>query len=1333
MWEEDDLDSSVEPKLESIKAPVDGHYYTMYHGTSKEAAQNIKKNGFNPSSGGMLGQGVYLSRDLQKASRYPLNLHEHERAVLKVVVNVGKVKRIDRQGHPLQKTWHYNGYDTAWCPPKCGMVPSGLEEDCVWDPNRIKVCCIIEPKLWEDDDLDSSAEPKLESFKAPGDNQYYTMYHGTSKEVAQIIKKNGFKPSSDGMLGPGVYLSRDLQKASHYPLDLREHERAVLKVVVNVGKVKRVDRQGHPLQKTWHYNGYNTAWCPPKCGMVRSGLEEDCVWDPKRIKVRRIIEMSRSRMWEEDDLDSSVEPKLESIKAPVDGHYYTMYHGTSKEAAQNIKKNGFNPSSGGMLGQGVYLSRDLQKASRYPLNLHEHERAVLKVVVNVGKVKRIDRQGHPLQKTWHYNGYDTAWCPPKCGMVPSGLEEDCVWDPNRIKVCCIIEPKLWEDDDLDSSAEPKLESFKAPGDNQYYTMYHGTSKEVAQIIKKNGFKPSSDGMLGPGVYLSRDLQKASHYPLDLREHERAVLKVVVNVGKVKRVDRQGHPLQKTWHYNGYNTAWCPPKCGMVRSGLEEDCVWDPKRIKVLEVSAVPEDDFSEDHLPRLESSATPADGGVYTMYHGTSRAAAAGILKTGFRPSSGGMLGPGVYVSRDLQKAIKYPLGLSDHERVVLKVRVEVGKVIAINYQGHPMQKTWRTHGYDTAWCPPNCGMVRSGQEEDCVWDAKRVKVLGILSLKSPKLWAEEDFDTSAEPKLESYKQPGDGRYYTMYHGTSKENADSILKTGFKPSSDGMLGQGVYLSRDLRKASRYPLNKPVGECAVLKVTVNVGKVKRIDCQNHPMQKTWHKEGYDTAWCPPDCGMVPSGLEEDCVWDPKKIKVRRVIQPQLDLVKMWAENDFPPPGQPRLDSLVAPLDNKVYTMYHGTSRKAADSILKTNSFKQSSGGMLGPGVYLSRDLQKASRYPLDLPEHERVVLRVKVAVGRVIAINYQGHPMQMTWHAHGYDTAWCPPNCGMVKSGLEEDCVWDPNRIEIVNVIRPQVEDDFPEDHLPRLESSATPADGGAYTMYHGTSRAAAAGILKTGFRPSSGGMLGPGVYVSRDLQKAIKYPLGLSDHDRIILKVKVEVGKVIAINYQGHPLQKTWRAKGYDTAWCPPNCGMVPSNQEEDCVWDAKRVKVLGVFSPKSRPTGNRLWEENDFDTSAVPKLESYKQPLDNNYYTMYHGTSRQYADSIKANGFEVSFDGMLGQGVYLSRDLQKASRYPPNLPLDERVVLKVTLNVGKVIKIDCLGHPMRKTWRSNGYDTAWCPPECMVRSSLEEDCVSDPSRIKVHHIIPPNLDFLLV
>ncbi|XP_030073568.1 uncharacterized protein LOC115479650 [Microcaecilia unicolor] len=126
----------------------------------------------------------------------------------------------------------------------------------------------------------------------------------------------------------------------------------------------------------------------------------------------------------------------------------------------------------------------------------------------------------------------------------------------------------------------------APG-SKVYDMYHGTTAQAADSIIRTGFRPSKDGMLGPGVYVSRDIRKAQRYPLNLSPANRVILKVRVRVGKVKKIDRQGHPLQRTWHAHGYDTAWVPPNSGMVASGLTENCVWDPKRVKVLAVVQAP--------------------------------------------------------------------------------------------------------------------------------------------------------------------------------------------------------------------------------------------------------------------------------------------------------------------------------------------------------------------------------------------------------------------------------------------------------------------------------------------------------------------------------------------------------------------------------------------------------------------------------------------------------------------------------------------------------------------------------------------------------------------------
>jgi len=60
-----------------------------------------------------------------------------------------------------------------------------------------------------------------------------------------------------------------------------------------------------------------------------------------------------------------------------------------------------------------------------------------------------------------------------------------------------------------------------------------------------------------------------------------------------------------------------------------------------------------------------------------------------------------------------------------------------------------------------------------------------------------------------------------MYHGTTPENAALIMKEGFKPSKDGMLGPGVYVSGEYEKAKRYGT-------VVLKLSVLTGKIAVID-------------------------------------------------------------------------------------------------------------------------------------------------------------------------------------------------------------------------------------------------------------------------------------------------------------------------------------------------------------------------------------------------------------------------------------------------------------------------------------------------------------------------
>uniref|UniRef100_W5LUK0 Uncharacterized LOC103022870 n=1 Tax=Astyanax mexicanus TaxID=7994 RepID=W5LUK0_ASTMX len=125
-----------------------------------------------------------------------------------------------------------------------------------------------------------------------------------------------------------------------------------------------------------------------------------------------------------------------------------------------------------------------------------------------------------------------------------------------------------------------LQPGQAPKRSHGYTMYHGTHKNTAPTIISSGFRPSAGGTLGPGVYCSRDINKAMSYPGLCGPNERVVLQLRVRVGKVKKIDPQSLHLMTTWQQQGYDTAWLPSSMGR----MEEDCVWDPKRLAVVGIA-----------------------------------------------------------------------------------------------------------------------------------------------------------------------------------------------------------------------------------------------------------------------------------------------------------------------------------------------------------------------------------------------------------------------------------------------------------------------------------------------------------------------------------------------------------------------------------------------------------------------------------------------------------------------------------------------------------------------------------------------------------------------------
>ncbi len=131
------------------------------------------------------------------------------------------------------------------------------------------------------------------------------------------------------------------------------------------------------------------------------------------------------------------------------------------------------------------------------------------------------------------------------------------------------------------------------------------------------------------------------------------------------------------------------------------------------------------------------------------------------------------------------------------------------------------------------------------------------------------------------------------------------------------------------------------------------------------------------------------------------------------------------------------------------------------------------------------------------------------------------------------------------------------------------DKSKHLKPGQEPKKSHGYIMYHGTLKTNAPGIISSGFRPSTGGTLGPGVYCSRNINKAMGYPL-CATNDRVVLKLRVRVGKVKKLEGQSLNLQDLVASAGiwYSLVtclclWCGTWGGLCLGPKENYCGWNS--------------------------------------------------------------------------------------------------------------------------------------------------------------------------
>ena len=109
-----------------------------------------------------------------------------------------------------------------------------------------------------------------------------------------------------------------------------------------------------------------------------------------------------------------------------------------------------------------------------------------------------------------------------------------------------------------------------------------------------------------------------------------------------------------------------------------------------------------------------------------------------------------------------------------------------------------------------------------------------------------------------------------VYHGTSKSNAESIMESGFRPSSDGLLGGGVYVTTNRSKAVDFARNHG-DDGRVIVGRAQFGATANVDARDARRGKysvTSWRESHDSAYVPRGEGVA---RPEHCVKDPSRVK------------------------------------------------------------------------------------------------------------------------------------------------------------------------------------------------------------------------------------------------------------------------------------------------------------------------------------------------------------------------------------------------------------------------------------------------------------------------------
>ena len=148
-------------------------------------------------------------------------------------------------------------------------------------------------------------------------------------------------------------------------------------------------------------------------------------------------------------------------------------------------------------------------------------------------------------------------------------------------------------------------------------------------------------------------------------------------------------------------------------------------------------------------------------------------------------------------------------------------------------------------------------------------------------------------------------------------------------------------------------------------------------------------------------------------------------------------------------------------------------------------------------------------------------------------------------------------------------------------------------------------FYHGTSLEAILAIQESGFRvelsgSNAGAALGPGIYVTTTLLKALTYAQGTASKPNPagggVLMLEIDLGRCYHVRSSSQAQRTSWIAQDFDSAWAAEG---VIGEREENCVRDPARIRVTNVVLANTRAAQGNGYTVRDGRLRNVAREEA--------------------------------------------------------------------------------------------------------------------------------------